>query len=397
MTSKDVKKIKGQSLIGQLVLLLLVGALSFFLYYFSPYLFPGLNDDCSISSSIQDSPASGNNEKSPPGTISLSPASIESSSPEVEKTLELPEEISEVTLPEEIVTVKYTWVYGNSDWAWELDIPQSVYETYRSIPRSPTMDYSVYITHPFDDEYINILSTNIKKAAESKSYDEFQTVEFATAFVQNLEYTNDSVTSAYDEYPRYPIETLFNKGGDCEDTSILLASILRSMGYSVVLIELSNHCAVGVLGGNTLHGTYWEYDGGKYFFIETTNSGWGIGEVPDVYRNASAYVFPMIRTPVISHKWYMENKTYYGELNVTITNLGSATACDTYVYAGFDAGSDQIWDAQKSSTIDLEPSMESTTTLIIQPPPPGNRTRLIVQIVTGDHCVSESYSQWFDS
>ncbi|UCC16234.1 MAG: hypothetical protein JSU58_07620 [Dehalococcoidales bacterium] len=397
MTSKDVKKNKGPSFIGQLVLLLLVGALGFIIYHFSPYLFPGLYDDDAISSSTTGTPTSSIDETSPSESSSPSPSSPAPSSPAVENTLDLSEEISEFTSPEEIVTVNYTWVYGNSDWAWELDIPRSVYEMYRSIPRSPTMNYSVYITHPFDDEYINTLSKNIEQAADSKGYDEFQTVEFATAFVQNLDYTDDSVTSAYDEYPRYPIETLFNKGGDCEDTSILLASILDSMGYGVVLIELADHCAVGVLGGDTIQGSYWEYDGDKYYYIETTNSGWGIGQLPDVYRNASAYVFPMVPTPVITHEWSAVNQEFYTELTVTVTNLGSATAYDVYVYTGFDAGNDQIWGAQQSNTIDLEPGMESATTLIIQPPPPGNHTRLIVQIVMGEYCVSESYSQWFDS
>jgi len=392
LTSRDVKNIQGHGLIGQLILLLLIGVLGFFIYYFSPYLFPGLSNDDSVSSSTSETSISSVNETAPSEIVTPFP-----SSSEVEKTTELPEEISELTLPEEVVTVNYTWVYGNNDWSWELDIPLSVYEMYGSIPRSPTMDYSVYITHPYDDEYINTLSYKIKQAADLKGYDEFQTVEFATAFVQNLEYTNDSVTSAYDEYPRYPIETLFVKGGDCEDTSILLASILHGMGYGVVLIELSDHCAVGVLGGDTLHGTYWEYDGEKYYYIETTNSGWGIGQLPDVYRNASAYIFPMIPTPVIAHQWSMENKTYYGELTVTVTNLGSATAHDVYVYTGFDAGNNQVWNAQKSDTIDLEPGTESSTTLILYPPPSGNHTRLIVQVVMGDYCVSQSYSQWFDS
>lgn len=391
MTSKDIRKIKGHSLIIQLVLLLLVGVLGFLVYYFSPYLFSGRYNDA-VSFSTQDASISSVDK-----TLSPLPSSYASSSPAIQQTLELTEEISEVTLPEETVTIKYEWIYGNSDWAWELDIPLSVYELYRSIPRAPTMDYSVYITHPYDDEYINTLASKFQQAADLKSYDEFQTVEFTAAFVQNLEYTDDSVTSSYDEYPRYPIETLFNKGGDCEDTSILLASILRSMGYDVVLIELSNHCAVGVSGEDTLHGTYWEYDGGKYFYIETTDSGWGIGELPDVYRNASAYIFPMIPTPVISHEWYMENKTYYSELTVTITNLGSAAAYDIYVFTGFDAGNNQIWCAQQSNTLDLEPGMESTTTVIIYPPPSGNRTRLIVQVVMGDYCVSESFSQWVDS
>ena len=392
MTSKDIRKIKGHSVIIQLVLLLLIGVLGFFIYYFSPYLFPGLHNHDSESSSTQDASISSINE-----TLSSPLSSHAVSYPAVQQTLELSEGISEIAFPEETVTIQYEWVYGNSDWAWELGIPRSVYELYKSIPRSPTMDYSVYITHPYDDEYINTLANKFQQAADSKGYDKFQTVEFAAAFVQNLEYTYDSVTSPYDEYPRYPIETLFSKGGDCEDTSILLASILRSMGYGVVLIELSNHCAVGVLGEDTFRGTYWEYDGEKYYYIETTNSGWGIGELPDVYRNASAYIFPMVPTPVISHEWYMANKIYYGELTVTIANLGSAAAHDIYVYAGFDAGNDQIWDAQKSGTINLEPGMESTTALTIYPPPSGNRTRLIVQVVMGEYCVSESFSQWFDS
>jgi hypothetical protein len=391
LTSKDIRKIKGHSVIIQLVLLLLIGVLGFFIYYFSPYLFPGRYND-SVSFSTHNASNSSVDE-----TLYPPPSSHAALSQAIQQTLELTEEIGEVTLPEETATIKYEWVYGNSDWVWELGIPLSVYELYRSIPRAPTMDYSVYITHPYDDEYINTLADKFQLAADLKGYDEYQTVEFAAAFVQNLEYTNDSVTSTFDEYPRYPIETLFNKGGDCEDTSILLASILRSMGYSVVLIELSNHCAVGVLGVDTLHGTYWEYDGGKYFYIETTGSGWGIGELPDVYRKASAYIFPMIPTPVISHEWSIENKIKYGELTVKVSNLGTAAAHDIYVFTGFDAGNNQIWCAQQSNTLDLAPGMESTTTLIIYPPPSGNRTRLIVQVVMGDYCVSESFSQWVDS
>jgi hypothetical protein len=69
-----------------------------------------------------------------------------------------------------------------------------------------------------------------------------------------LEYTSDLVTEGYDEYPRYPIETLVDKGGDCEDTAILAASIIRGMGYGVVLLvfpktaDSPGHCAVGVAG-----------------------------------------------------------------------------------------------------------------------------------------------------
>ena len=54
--------------------------------------------------------------------------SPEPSSPTELHTLELSEQISELPPSDEIVTVTYTWVYGNNDWAWMLDIPRSVSE-----------------------------------------------------------------------------------------------------------------------------------------------------------------------------------------------------------------------------------------------------------------------------
>lgn len=259
------------------------------------------------------------------------------------------------------------------------------------------MDYSVYVTHPFDDAYIGSLVETIRNTASLKGYSEYQVVEFATSFVQSLEYTVDSVTSPYDEYPRYPIETLFDRGGDCEDTSILLASLLHSMGYGVVLIELPDHCAVGILGGENIYGTYWKYEGKKYYYIETTDTGWGIGELPDAYEGASAHVYPMVPTPLISHEWTFESKVLWGELTVIVTNLGSATAPDVYVLAGFDAGNGQVWNAEQSGIYDLEAGMQLTTTLVLRSPPSGIHTRLVVQVVMGGYAVSESYSDWFDT
>jgi hypothetical protein len=329
--------------------------------------------------------------------VVTSPPPPDETTPVVEDTIKLPEDIQRVQPPEEIVTLEYSWDYGGSEWNWEISIPRSAYEAYRSVPRSPTMDYSVYVTHPSDDAYIGSLVESIREAASSKGYSEYQIVEFATAFVQSLEYTEDSVTSPYDEYPRYPIETLFDKGGDCEDTSILLASLLHSMDYGVVLIELSHHCAVGILGGENIYGSYWEYEGRKYFYIETTNTGWGIGDLPDVYEKASAFIYPMVPIPVISHEWTLESKVFWDELTVAVNNLGTATARGVYVLAGYDAGNNQIWNSVQSDTHDLEAGMRLTTTLVLNPPPSGIHTRLLVQVVMGGYSVSESYSDWFDT
>ena len=38
------------------------------------------------------------------------------------------------------------------------------------------------------------------------------------------------------------------------------------MGYGVTLIVLPNHLGMGVLGGENIHGSYYEYNGGRYFY-----------------------------------------------------------------------------------------------------------------------------------
>ena len=61
-------------------------------------------------------------------------------------------------------------------------------------------------------------------------------------FVQEIPYEEEIDC----EYPQYPIETLVNDKGDCEDKSILCASFLDLLGYNVSLLSLPNHMAVGV-------------------------------------------------------------------------------------------------------------------------------------------------------
>jgi hypothetical protein len=246
-----------------------------------------------------------------------------------------------------IITDNYSRSYGLDKWTWELHIHQSLYDYYKLLPRIPTTNYSVYVTHPLDDDYMHSLVEKIRDAAEKKGYSEFDTVSMAAAFVQSLEYTNDTDTTGFDEYPRFPIETLVDNGGDCEDTAILTASLIDSMGYGVVLLRLSNesgtikHMAVGVKGSDNVTGTYWKYQGGKYYYLETTGEGWRIGQLPDTYKKWTAQVFPMMPIPILTHSWETKANGRYLELRVKVENMGSAIAENVYVYAGFDAGSDR--------------------------------------------------------
>jgi hypothetical protein len=334
-------------------------------------------------------------EPTSPAVISSTPSL--SPSP----TTNAPIAVPKATDSTDVTEKHFTWEYADREWTWDLGIPIALYDYFRQLPRTPTSNYSVYVTHSLDDVYIDKLTAKIREVAVQAGFSEYETVELAASFVQSLPYTYD-ISTGLDEYPRYPIETLVDGGGDCEDTSILMASILRSLGYGVILLifeptaDISGHVAVGVAGGEGVYGTYWEYKGRKYYYLETTGDGWLLGETPEQYTSAVANIYDMIPVPILTHDW---NSTGVGSnlnVSVVVRNQGSATATGIYVYAGFDAGDSQVWNPQQSQLFDLEVGQEATITLSLVVPS-GKHTRLIVQIVDDGIAVDDSQSEWFDS
>jgi len=277
-----------------------------------------------------------------------------------------------------------------------MQISKPLYEYYKQLARPPTNNYSVYVTHSLDDPYIDMLVEKITTAAQQEGYNEYQTVDFAAAFVQSLPYTVDSVTTGYDEYPRYPIETLVDGGGDCEDTSILLASLIDKLGYGGVLIELPNHLGVGVKGGDNIYGSYWLYEGNKYYYIETTGENWEIGDLPPEYEGNSASIFAITPTPVLTHDGRISGNSYFATVEVTVSNIGTVPANSVTVYAGFDAGERVVWNPETSEPFIVGVNQQFKVTLALRVPT-GKHTRLIVQIAIDGVLVDESHSDWFDT
>ncbi|MBI4188199.1 MAG: hypothetical protein HY529_03220 [Chloroflexi bacterium] len=193
------------------------------------------------------------------------------------------------------VTQSYQWDYQSFTGQVDLPIPLAVYAEYLERPRPKSASYWVDMTKdPKDDPYIDQLIQQINKAALVNGLSEIQKLNFVIAFVQSLPYTVDIETTPFDEYPRYPIETLFDRGGDCEDTSILVAAILDRMGYDVALLLLRNayHMAVGIALPDGF-GAYYQQNGKKYFYLETTGEGWQIGEFPPSITDPRAQVYPL--------------------------------------------------------------------------------------------------------
>ena len=155
-------------------------------------------------------------------------------------------------------------------------------------------EYGSMASDPGDDAIIDSIVCQLNDEAVANGLSELEKVQLVLRFVQSLTYTEDVVPAAYDEYPQYPIETLFEQGGDCEDTSILIVAILTEMGFDVALLlfEEFDHMGVGInfdvrYGNSWIHG-----DGRRYWYLDTTG-GRSMGWCPEPYDVTSAYVYPV--------------------------------------------------------------------------------------------------------
>lgn len=189
----------------------------------------------------------------------------------------------------------FLWEFDGAIWSFSLDIKDNDYEKYARVSRDHygVNNYVGYATEPSDDEYIKELTNIFINKAKDAGYKELGTAQLMASFVQGFEYTDDMATTGYPEYPKFPIETLYDMNGDCEDTSILLASMLHEMGYKTSLVLFYDHIGVGVAGLPVPSGDYYEFEGEKYFYIETTSMHWPIGSVPDEYLDKDGYIVPI--------------------------------------------------------------------------------------------------------
>ncbi|MEA2034916.1 MAG: hypothetical protein U9N40_05445 [Euryarchaeota archaeon] len=132
--------------------------------------------------------------------------------------------------------------------------------------------YEAFIFDSHHSELYEEILSDLQDIKKEESLDSDEYLELITVFVQSIEYnTNDRLAE-----PKYPVETVSEKSGDCDDKSILLAALLSHEGYNTSLFYFDNegHMAVGVLA----QGCSFKNTG--YAYIETTNVTF-VGVVPE--------------------------------------------------------------------------------------------------------------------
>ena len=188
----------------------------------------------------------------------------------------------------------FSWIYGGKEFSITMSFPKALIDHYKNKDHTiPAEEWYILASDPFDNPYMGSLTQRLENMAWEAGYSGSERVDFVIAFVQSLPYTQDWVTSPYDEYPRYPLETLADGGGDCEDTSILLATLLMEMGYDSVLIILPGHMAVGVALENA-YGYYFLENVTRYYYVETTGRGWRVGVMPTVFLDLQSHQYKLL-------------------------------------------------------------------------------------------------------
>jgi transglutaminase-like putative cysteine protease len=187
----------------------------------------------------------------------------------------------------DIIKRKIEFNYGGYTFKDELSFKSSDYMYYKRLGKKQMIPaYQQLLTENRGHAYFMELATKLQEDAKALGYSGQELVEYLTAFVQSIPYKEDPQNDGYD-YPRYPIETIVDGGGDCEDKSALLVSLLNSFGFDAIMISPPGHMAAAVQCENCDEGTY-EVNGKKYVYIETTMNGWQIGMVPPEFAKYSA-------------------------------------------------------------------------------------------------------------
>ncbi len=146
-----------------------------------------------------------------------------------------------------------------------------------------------------NDPFVNKLAIMITERFRTKRQKMQAILDFAHSY--------DYVPDTYGEAPRSPRVSLISKGGDCEDSSILVAALANGIGIECVFTYFEGHAAVACDIG--AEGTAFTWENKRYEWVETTGGNEG---VVSVTRYQDPYTGEVVRTERTARGWKIGEK-----------------------------------------------------------------------------------------
>lgn len=201
----------------------------------------------------------------------------------------------------------FEWYFQNQKLTLNYNFNPNDYSYYKSKSKFG-QNMALYAEQEKGHSYLASFAEELRITARQHQWFASAERDMVIRFVQQaIPYKTDPYNYGYD-YPRYPIETLHEKNGDCEDKACLLTALLKTLGHDAVLLEFADHMAAGV-AGNDIEGSVYELNGKKYYYTETTgtfepgnNPGYKTALVKTVKQTAYAVKNPLPATNNIAYK-----------------------------------------------------------------------------------------------
>lgn len=275
-----------------------------------------------------------------------------------------------------------------------VSIPESLVEYYTSRPRNQM--YGSYVSDSHDDGYLERLARKIATKPPGEERAERTELEMVIQFVRNLDYVTDQDGESMSDYPKYPVETLLDNGGDCEDTTALMAGLFEQLGYDTVLLWYVQgaHISVGLADGKTRDGTSVEYHGKEYHYVETTDTGYRIGEPYSSLGDEDPVVIDTTTPPSCSFSYSVTADRDAGvTVHATVINAGGESDATARLKAEFQARDRQTIESVETEPLEF-PLREQKSISLTAEPPADRDLRVKVSVFVDDHLQDTSVSEY---
>lgn len=302
--------------------------------------------------------------------------------------------------PKKSAVIDHEWNYNGEKWSLSFSIPDYS-DFYKQ--RERKREYDLFASDPYDDKIINDLAYKLHALGKSRELSDKEIAYLVTSFVQSLPYTADNISNPSDEYPKFPYETLHDQGGDCEDTTFLASALLEKLGYHTALIIFNEDHNIGV-GIDCVRGPQsyvFEFEGTNYCYLETTEKNWPVGRLPDDLIGSPAKIIPIRERPFLDLNFIGENynagKDELTNLNISVTNLGSATAKKVKIYVALKSiGPSRIYDSAESDYFTIEPEQKINYYVeALDAPEVNDIWRVYIEARGENTNTAKKISEWF--
>lgn|GEM_PF-7064259 len=274
----------------------------------------------------------------------------------------------------ELIERSITWTHKGKEFQVECAFASTDYSRLKALPRfRDVLSWDLYVTQDIAQGEIADLAGRLDELASTEGMGKWEKLHFVIAFAQSLEYISDD-----GEYPKYPVETLVDLGGDCEDTSILLASLLLKLDYDVMLVLLPGHMAIAVEWSEWVPleagRSKTTIEGRSYYLIETTWESPVVGESELSPDEIEGMIRPLQRSSlslslVSPIHWQQKREQGVGFMvRAEIVNMGSAASAGATVKAEVLRSATVIVDASQMEIEALEGLASQIVTFYLTAP-----------------------------